>query len=232
MILHFALILILLISAVIPADAADIAGKVSAKPAVSEKEYAKAVKDMGRDAAYTAKQAERVDYASAGQDVVVYIEEAKGEFTPPAEPIELKQKNIEFSHSVLPILAGSTVSFPNQDNIFHNIFSYSRVKPFDLGLFRKGAAKSVTFDKPGHVPVYCAIHQNMKSDILILQNPYFAVTGKDGQYKIAGVPPGKYRLVAWKARFPEAIHEIEVKDGAETVSADLMLGVQALPKVE
>lgn len=226
------LVTILMISTAGPVLAADIVGAVSAKPVVTDQEYAKAVKAMDRDASYTAKQAERVDYKSAGQDVVVYIEEVKGEFTPSADPIELKQRNIEFSQNVLPILVGTTVSFPNLDSIFHNIFSYSRAKPFDLGLFRKGATKTVTFDKTGHVPVYCAIHQNMKCDILILQNPYFAVTDNDGRFKISGVPPGKYQLVAWKSRFPEALEQIEVPDNAETVPVDLTLGVQNLPKVE
>src|SRR5256885_13468033 len=97
-----------------------------------------------------------------------------------------------FTPPVLPIMQGTTVEFPNDDPIFHNVFSLSKTKPFDLGLYKRGTNKSVTFDQPGLVKVYCNIHEKMIGYIAVLENPYFTLTDKEGKFKIADVPPGKH----------------------------------------
>lgn len=212
--------------------AADIAGVVHVKPKLSEADYQKQMKGLKSDDVYKVQGVQRLDYKSAAANVVVYVEEAAGEFAAPAENPRIVQKNASFDPVVLPVLAGTTVDFPNNDNIFHNVFSYSKIKPFDLGLYKSGATKSVTFTKPGQATVYCSIHRSMKADILILQNPYFTVTDPKGNFKIAGVPEGKYRLIAWHERFPEAGADVEVPKDAAEVRAELMLGVIDLPEVK
>jgi polysaccharide lyase family 4-like protein len=111
---------------------------------------------------------------------------------------------------VLAIPAGSTVSFPNDDPISHNLFSLSSANPFDLGLYRKGAGKSQRFDTPGIVNVYCNVHPNMSAVILVLDTPYYAFADASGNYSIANVPPGRYRLVAWNEQGGETETPIDV----------------------
>ncbi|OGH58065.1 MAG: hypothetical protein A3G34_05885 [Candidatus Lindowbacteria bacterium RIFCSPLOWO2_12_FULL_62_27] len=211
---------------------ADIVGVVRAQPKLSEAEYQKQMKNLKSDDLYKVQGVERLDYRTAAVDVVVYVEEVKGEFQPPAENPKVTQKNATFHPAVLPVLAGTTVDFPNVDKVFHNVFSFSKVRPFDLGLYKSGATKSVTFGQVGQITVYCSIHRTMKADILVLQNPYFTVTDQKGNFKILGVPAGRRRLVAWHERFPESATDIEISDDAQEVKAELTLGVLNLPVVE
>src|SRR5258708_13133224 len=98
---------------------------------------------------------------------------------------------------VLAIPVGSTVEFPNDDPISHNLFSLSSGNTFDLGLYRKGAGKSYKFDKPGLANVYCNVHPNMSAVIHVMTSPFYTFADPTGVYTLADVPPGKYRLVAW-----------------------------------
>jgi plastocyanin len=125
----------------------------------------------------------------------------------------LDQKNLQFHPQVLPILVGTTVDFPNRDNLFHNVFSYSEAKDFDLGRYPKNDSRSVTFDKPGTVRVYCDIHSHMNATILVLQHPYFATPDDDGEFVIRNVPDGKYRIVLWYDRDVVDRRPLEVKAG-------------------
>ena len=132
-------------------------------------------------------------------NVVVYIEDVHGNqgFTPPSEFPVVASKDMKFVPAVLPILVGTTVQFTNEDDMQHNVFSLSMTKPFDLGLFKKGATPTETFDSPGLVKIYCNIHQAMIGYILILGNPFYALTDAEGEFSIANVPPGTYKLVSW-----------------------------------
>ncbi len=153
---------------------------------------------------------------------VVYLEsdelDRRGYPLPTKNPM-LDQKNLQFHPQVLPILVGTTVDFPNRDNLFHNVFSYSEAKDFDLGRYPKNDSRSVTFDRPGIVRVYCDIHSNMYATILVLRHPYFAVPDDSGDYVIRNVPPGKYKLVLWYDRDAVEHRTIEVQEKA-TVEAD------------
>jgi plastocyanin len=130
---------------------------------------------------------------------VVYLESAPlGAFQAPERPTAvMDQKNETFVPHVLAIMTGTTVQFPNSDVIYHNVFSLSKAARFDLGRYAAGRSKSVRFDRPGIVRVFCEIHSHMNAYILVFSHPFFAVTDADGRYRIDGVPPGTYSVVAW-----------------------------------
>lgn len=131
---------------------------------------------------------------------VVYLEGAAkpASSSEPARPIELSQKDYQFSRSVLPVQVGARVSFPNLDDDYHNVFSYSKPKRFDLGRYRKDEeAASVVFDKPGVVKLFCEIHEHMRATILVLDTPYFTRTDASGAFKLENLPAGKFTLKVW-----------------------------------
>jgi plastocyanin len=111
---------------------------------------------------------------------------------------------------VLAIPAGSTVLFPNDDPISHNLFSLSANNQFDLGLYRRGAGKSEKFDTPGIVNVYCNVHPNMSAVIHVMASPYFGFTDASGAFALADIPPGRYRLVAWNEQGGQTESPIDV----------------------
>lgn len=112
----------------------------------------------------------------------------------------MRQKHKRFDPPVLAIPAGSVVAFPNLDPFFHNVFSLYDGKKFDLGLYEAGASRSVIFDHPGVCYVFCNIHPEMAAAVIVLDTPYYAVTDRAGQYRIASVPPGRYLLSVWHQR--------------------------------
>ena len=132
-------------------------------------------------------------------NVIVFLEQTgdKPSYQAPAEDIVISQRGRRFRPAVLPIVRGTSLAFPNDDKVLHNVFSLSKTKPFDLGNYKKGESRSVSFDSPGISKVYCNIHPKMELDVLVLNNPYFAKTAKDGSYSIAGVPDGDYTLRVW-----------------------------------
>jgi plastocyanin len=176
------------------------------------------------------KTAERINYDDM-RDFVVYI---KGPAPGAAlvRPLEqIRQKNAMFVPHVLPIMVGASVEFPNDDNIFHNVFSKSDAAPFDLGLYKKGdPPKRVPFNKPGEVDVFCSIHARMNCIILVLENPYFSVSDSRGRYAITNVPPGTYTLVAWQERLPLDSKVITVPEEGDCAGVNFTLGPKNLPK--
>lgn len=148
--------------------------------------------------------------------VLVYLTGFETE--PPKEILSLIQEEKTFHPMLLPIVVGQTVSFPNHDDIYHNVFSVSPIKSFDLGQYKStDPPKDVTFDKAGLVPVFCNIHPQMISFVLVLENKAFAKVGKDGKFIITDVPPGRYKINAWKPKTQRVNSEIEVLPGQETV---------------
>ncbi len=141
---------------------------------------------------------------------------------PPDRDPVMMQHDTAFVPSTLAIPVGTTVSFPNDDPFFHNVFSYSRTKRFDLGRYPKGTAKEVTFDEPGIVKVYCEVHNFMRAVIVVTENPFSSVVAEDGSFRIDGVPPGTYTLVIWHADLGEVEQSVVVPaDGAVHVKATL-----------
>jgi len=149
---------------------------------------------------------------------VVYLDSApRGAFeqTTPGHAV-MDQRDETFVPHVLAITVGTTVDFRNNDRIFHNVFSLSRVKPFDLGRYAAGRSKPVRFDAPGIVRVFCEIHSHMNAFILVFSHPFFAVTDDDGNYRIDNVPPGTYGVIAWNEGTASDPRPVTVADGAVT----------------
>ena len=148
---------------------------------------------------------------------VVYLDPApRAAFDTRDEPrARLDQRNESFVPHVLAIVAGTTVDFPNNDLTFHNVFSLSKTKSFDLGRYAAGRSKSVRFDKPGIVRVFCDIHSHMSAYILVFSHRYFAVTDEEGRYRIPNVPAGTYTVVAWHEAMTPVSKRVTVGDGTD-----------------
>ena len=146
---------------------------------------------------------------------VVYLESApRGAF----EPTEggravMDQRNETFVPHVLAITVGTTVDFPNSDKFYHNVFSLSKSKPFDLGRYATGSSRPVRFDRPGIVRVFCDIHSHMNAFILVFSHPFFALTDADGRYRIDNVPAGTYGVIAWNEGTSSDSKPVSVPDG-------------------
>ena len=132
---------------------------------------------------------------------VIYLASAAAQKLQKTEPVAVRPKvvqiNRRFIPEVLPVVTGTTVDFPNFDPFFHNAFSYSKTKKFDLGRYPTGKSRAVTFDKPGPVRVFCEIHSDMNCVILVLENPYFTYPDGEGRFRIENVPEGEYLLKVW-----------------------------------
>lgn len=154
-------------------------------------------------------------------NVVVYIASAPGSFTPQT-PLQVDQRSLSFQPRVLPIVVGTTVNFLNSDDVQHNVFTPSPAGDFfNLGSWPKGQSRPYTFTKMGKVELLCNVHHEMRSHILVLQNPYFAVTDKDGNFRIENVPPGNYALKVWHEQATGPAQTINVTTGIQAVNFEL-----------
>ncbi len=130
----------------------------------------------------------------------------------------IRQINETFVPHVLPIVAGTIVHFPNRDPFFHNVFSFSGAKSFDLGRYPMNQVRSVKFDRPGVVKIFCHIHSHMNAVILVFEHSYFCVSDGSGSFLMSHVPPGEYTLVAWHERLKPQKKLVTVQAGeAETI---------------
>lgn len=146
---------------------------------------------------------------------VVYLE---GTFAPPDSPpvVQLPQKDLAFVPALLPIRVGTRVEFPNLDDIYHNIFSYSAPKRFDLGRYRpdERPVPAQVFDVPGLVTLRCDIHEHMRGIILVLDTPHFVVTDLEGRFRLSGLPAGRYVLKAWLNSKTTLEQPVELTEGS------------------
>jgi plastocyanin len=148
--------------------------------------------------------------------VVYLLSDSPAKETSAAKPlVKMSQKNAMFDPELLAIQVGTVVDFPNLDDTYHNVFSYSKTKRFDLGRYRKEEKPAtVLFDKPGVVSIHCEIHDRMRGTILVLETPYFQKSDASGRYRIDHVPPGRYTLKAWISDNDVRQQPAEVKNGA------------------
>jgi plastocyanin len=165
------------------------------------------------------------------QNVVIYLEDAPagadaGAGAAPA----MRQRGERFVPHVLPVVVGSAVAFPNDDPIYHNVFSLSQARSFDLGRFPKGESRSVTFPRAGVVQLFCHIHADMSGYILVLRNGFFAKPDSAGRFSLSGIPPGDYRLVAWHERIRPVAHPVRVTAGGTTeIAVSIPLSADGSP---
>jgi plastocyanin len=151
-----------------------------------------------------------VKTAKDSANAIVYIDKIAGKrFPPPSTPVILDQVNLKFVPHVLPVLAGTTVAFPNGDEIRHNVFSPGPPR-FDLGTYPQNTTKYHLFDKPGVWTMLCNVHAEMSAYVVVTETPYFAQTDKDGKFVLKNVPPGKYTLRVWHEKARAAAVPIDV----------------------
>ncbi len=163
-------------------------------------------------------------------DVVVYIEGVKARGAARANPVMI-MKGKAFLPRVAVVPVGGIVEFPNQDPIFHNVFSVSGENRFDLDLYKRPKSGRFTFQHPGVVRVYCNIHPQMSGVVVVRDNPYFTKASADGSFTLEGVPAGKYTLKAWHERAPETASEVTVPAQGE-VRGTLALDASTYKRVQ
>jgi plastocyanin len=163
------------------------------------------------------------DFSNA--DVVVSLT-ATGAREPvaPGPMARLLQKDKRFTPHVVAVTMGTAIEFPNRDPFFHDVFSLYHGKPFDLGLYESGSARSVRFTRPGVSYIFCNIHPDMSAVVVTLPTPYFAQSARDGTFHIDHVPPGKYKLDVWyelaaTAELASLSREIEITSASTVLPA-------------
>ncbi len=156
--------------------------------------------------------------------IVVYVAPVPGVTPPvPAATPALHQKNAAFAPGFLAIAAGQSVAMLNDDQIYHNVFSYSKPNDFDLGLYAAGKSRDVAFKYPGTVKLYCSIHESMNGAIFVSPTPWFAVADADGRFALHGVPAGARVLRTWNEKLPDTESAVDVPaSGAASVDISLI----------
>jgi len=161
---------------------------------------------------------------SGYDDVVVYLDDAPATGKMPKGPFRIVQRNKTFEPKVTVVPRGEAVEFPNEDKLQHNVFSLSPEATFDLGLYKRGESRTVSFEKPGIVPIFCNIHPQMAAYVVVVQNAFFA-RPRDGRFTLHGVPRGTYTAVAWFPHGKPQRQQIKVTAGA-TARVELQLNEQ------
>jgi plastocyanin len=197
------------VSTTASAASGGIRGRVELRPPPADQEPRPNVADLGMHGAHGPTDRRRS---------VVYLDPApRAAFDVRDEPRpRIDQKNQAFVPHVLAIVAGTTVEFPNSDRTYHNVFSLSKARTFDLGRYAAGRSKSVRFDQPGIVRVFCDIHSHMSAFILVFSHRYFAVTDDEGRYRIDNIPPGTYSVVAWHESLPSETRKVTVSENGDS----------------
>jgi plastocyanin len=183
-------------------------GTLKGKVPVAQKKPMATVKDYGAGPAFKVLPPDSP--ASA-----VWV----GAGQPPVDPaktqvLRVEQKGFQFRPGLLVVQTGTPVTFPNEDPLYHSVFSYSPIKRLDLGRFRQGEEPpSVVMDKPGMIQLFCEVHEHMRGTILVVDTPWFAVTDAEGNFEIPGLPTGKYPVKVWISAKEVLDKEVEILAG-------------------
>lgn len=192
------LMLIMLFLLSVPLPAASIRGRVTVQAVKKKPEGGGYSRGVFMPSPAKQEGAQEMAESDDQAQVVVWAEplDAPAVFNQPEKKPVMMQQGKKFVPAVLAVQKGATVGFPNMDPIYHNVFSYSRAKRFDLGRYAEGKSKDVTFDEAGVIDVFCEIHETMHAYILVVDTPYFTVVSRNATYSIEA-PPGRYRVKAW-----------------------------------
>ena len=160
---------------------------------------------------------------SERRHVVVYLRDARPQVVTPTR-VAIRQVNESFTPRVVAVTIGSEVEFPNDDPIYHNVFSLSRAKNFNLGRYPRGETRRVRFDRPGVVKVFCDIHSHMSATVMVFDHPWFAVPSEDGRFELPPMPPGDRQITAWHERLGDTTLRLRLESG-RPAAADFVLPV-------
>jgi plastocyanin len=160
---------------------------------------------------------------SERRHVVVYWRDARPQDVSPMR-VAIRQRNESFTPRVVAVTVGSEVEFPNDDPIYHNVFSLSRARNFNLGRYPRGDTRRVRFDRPGVVKVFCEIHSHMSATVMVFDHPWFTVPGEDGTFELSAIPAGDRQITAWHERLGDTTLRVRVESG-RTAAADFILPV-------
>jgi plastocyanin len=164
---------------------------------------------------------------SERRNVVVYLRNARPQPVAPMK-VAVRQRNEAFTPRVVAVTVGSEVAFPNDDPIYHNVFSLSRAKPFNLGRYPQGRTRSVRFDRTGVVKVFCEIHSHMSATVMVFDHPWFATPADDGRFELPAMPAGDREITAWHERLGDTTTRVRIEVG-KPVTADFVLPVPEQP---
>ena len=200
----------------LPGPAGAIRGRVDVRRTVTAPAVRPGISDLAARA-----PRDLPDFRSA----IVYLESAPAGAFEERQPMRgrIDQRNETFVPHVLAVTAGSLVDFPNSDRTYHNVFSLSRTRRFDLGRYPQGRSKSVRFETPGIVRVFCDIHSHMSAFVLVFGHAFFDTTGAGGEYRIDGVPPGTYTVAAWYEGDVRATRPVTIPPDGGAVDLDFLL---------
>jgi len=210
---------LLIVAGSTPLAAADIHGTIVVKRPLTRKSVTAAAGAYQRGVGVPLEAAPDEDVLAFERQHVAVFLEGKGPAAP--ETVQISQKNRLFGPDLVAIPVGSSISFPNLDVIFHNVFSLSQAKTFDLGNYPKGQTRVVTFPKPGVVLVNCRLHPNMSAAIVVTPNGWVAMPDATGKFVLADVPPGRYTIAAWHKAAGYVTKHVDVT--AEGASVEILV---------
>jgi plastocyanin len=234
MLRKISLILLAFAVLVVGANAQSISGTILIKKRLTRRSVTPSVSVYQRGVAVKLGTDDQDDpLALERSRVVIYLE---GPDSSPSSPVShpvvrIEQHDRRFSPDIVAVPVGATVSFPNMDPIFHNIFSLSKPKSFDLGSYDKGETRNVYFPKAGIVEIYCHLHPNMAATVVVTPNRWYAQSDRSGEYRIPDVPPGRYTIVAWHRSAGFFRKSIVVEAGQDS-TADFFIPIDDDPKPE
>jgi len=159
------------------------------------------------------------------ENVVVFLKDAPARAVPPRRAA-IRQRGETFVPRVVAVPVGSTVDFPNDDPIYHNVFSLSRARTFNLGRFPRGESRAVKFDKAGIIKVFCDIHSHMAASVVVFNHPWFTVPDAEGNFEIGSLPPGNPQITAWHERLGDTTIRVRT-EGGRAASVEFVLPVPA-----